>query len=231
MNARTMLEAPRLSESAARAHAMKNCVSVIHAIVRLVEPELDERGRERMKRLRLASDRLRELLAREIAGAEAMASHAGFSVEALVRSVLLRVVDRAEVAGVELVVECRGGTMIGDEASLHEALFNLVCNGIEATPRGGRVSVVTHETEDGDQRWLVRDTGAGIPSEHLGDVGRPFRSRRAGGSGLGLALANAAIREHGGLMRVESAVEVGTTITMWLPRARQSVDVAPDHRT
>ena len=89
----------------------------------------------------------------------AFASHC--SVEAIIRSVVDRIEARAQDAGVHLAVDCAGGEILADASALSEALFNLVANAIEATPRGGSVSLVTRELLNGDQQWVLRDAGHG----------------------------------------------------------------------
>jgi signal transduction histidine kinase len=86
----------------------------------------------------------------------------------------------------------------------------------------------------GDRRWLgitvscadrmvsiaIRDLGIGIPADEIGRVANRFvRGRHAGshGSGLGLAIASRVIRDHGGRLSIESAVNEGTTVTLGLP--------------
>lgn len=211
-----------LSPRAARAHAMKNCVGVIVAISHLLQKELSGASQERTARLRATASRLRELLADDLRD-EGLAVHAPpepttCCVASLVETVTEQLADRAETAGVELFVQCGGGTLLGEERALREALFNLVANAIEATGQAGGVFLATYVTNRGDQHWVVQDTGCGMPADQLRELGKPFRSRREGGSGLGLAIARETVEAHGGSMCVESTVGAGTTITVSLPR-------------
>ena len=210
------------SARAARAHAMKNCVSVIVALCRLAEREVAGVNRERWLHVQSAARRMRDLLAEDLA-AESGEDTSQFPVEAnacgveqLVKSVAERLEARAEEAGVKLRVDCGGGDIQGEESGLSEALFNLVANAIEATPRGGAVSLETRPLPNGDQRWVLHDTGYGIAEDQLGRLGLPHRSRKKGGSGLGFAIARAAIARHGGLLRIESRRGSGTSITVLL---------------
>ena len=111
---------------------------------------------------------------------------------------------------------------LGDRDMLERAMVNLVGNAVKFTPRGGRIEVALGPHEDGS-RVVVRDTGIGIPlaeQEHL--FTRFFRSSLAQreaipGSGLGLSIAHAVVRKHGGDLRVESAEGEGTTFYLELP--------------
>jgi signal transduction histidine kinase len=218
----TLLDGWEPSPHAARAHAMKNCVSVIVALCRLAEREVAGVNRERWTHVQSAARRMRDLLAEDLAaesGRDATQLRVetnACGVEELVKSVAERLEARAEEAGVKLTIDCGGGAIQGQEAGLGEALFNLVANAIEATPRGGAVSLETRPLPNGDQRWVLRDTGYGIADDQLGRLGLRYRSRKKGGSGLGFAIARAAIARHGGLLRIESRRGSGTSITVLL---------------
>ena len=216
----TILEAPVVSARAERAHSMKNCISVIIAIARLIEGELSPRGRERMDRLHAAGVRLSRLVAEDLCEEPrpACSSARPACVATLVHEVMEALIDRAEQARVHLSTECDGGVLVGDEVSLKEALFNVVANAIEATPSGGQVLVTTTATADEDQVWTIEDAGCGIPIERLSSLGRPFGTSRPGGSGIGFAFTRKVVAEHGGVLHVESAVGGGTIVSVWLPR-------------
>jgi signal transduction histidine kinase len=118
----------------------------------------------------------------------------------------------------------------GDPDRLQQILLNLLSNAVKFTPSGGRVWVCI---EMGDP-WadvVVRDTGQGITSQFMPHVFDPFRqadsstTRRHGGLGLGLAVANHLVELHGGIIRVESPGHgLGSTFTIRLPRATGPVD-------
>jgi signal transduction histidine kinase len=205
----------------ARAHAMKNCVSVIAALCRLAELETAGMSRERWKHLQAAAQRLRELLSDDLAVptdevAERHVDARLCRIEALAKAVTERLQPRGEEAGVYLTVDCGGGTIPADQADLGKALFNLVANAIEAAPPGGAVNLETRELSRGDQQWTLRDNGAGIPADQLARLGQAATSRKECGSGLGVALARAAIARHGGLLGMESRDCSGTSITIFL---------------
>lgn len=201
--------------SAARAHEQKNCLSIILAVASLVTPELSKEGRERMERLRAAANRMRELLNADLAQS---ADVAEVDVEALFSAVCESLRDRAEAAKVPLVVKCEGGTVRAAEADLKEALFNLVSNAIDATPAQRSVFIQTAISATGDHEWRIHDSGVGMHSEMLRQVGIPRRSFREGGSGFGVALARAIIERHGGSLRFDSVCGKGTTVSISLPR-------------
>jgi signal transduction histidine kinase len=216
------------SPRAARAHALKNCLAVVSAINRLLEPELSERSRERMQRSQDAVKRMLALIQDDMVAARppATCKRAFVSAEEVFRAVVARVEDRAQAGRVELVVRTGPGGVVGDGAELAEALTNIVLNAIEATPPGGAVFVTTLELADGSQVWAVRDTGPGI-SEHVRDgLGLPFVTGRRGGTGLGLAVARQTFEQHGGQLHIRSIQGSGTLVSTRLPPTREEADGA-----
>ncbi len=105
-----------------------------------------------------------------------------------------------------------------DEAQLRAVFLNLLRNSREAMPRGGTITVRTLR-RDAVVEAEVGDTGGGIPEEGLNRIFEPFYSTKERGTGLGLALAEQVLNEHGGTIRCESTVGRGTTFTMGIPAA------------
>ncbi|HEX6536730.1 MAG TPA: ATP-binding protein [Gemmatimonadaceae bacterium] len=130
----------------------------------------------------------------------------------------------AEAGGVALVIEVdpEARSVHGDPTAVRQVLANLVENAVRYTPPGGRVTVFTAADPRGV--WLgVRDTGVGIPVQHLPRIFErfyrvdPARSRAAGGTGLGLAIVRHLVEAHGGRVEAESAPGSGTTIRALFP--------------
>jgi signal transduction histidine kinase len=221
----TLSIAPRLSAHAERAHAMKNCLAVISMVTELLESEACHTDPDRLGRLRRATARLGALLEEDLLDGFQRSRRApgvqpSCSVEAVVRFVADHVADRAEKARVRVIAQCEGGVIEGDESALSECLLNLMVNAIDASASGGAVFLSTRATRDGNQLWTVRDTGHGIPVDQLYELGRPFASRTRGGWGLGLALVQRTLIDHGGLLHVQSHEGAGTTFSIWLPSDR-----------
>jgi signal transduction histidine kinase len=208
------------SPRAARAHALKNCLAVVRAVNRLLESDVSERSRERLARSQDAVDRMLAIIQEELtADSRPAARDPGYlSTEGMLRDMVARVEDRAQVGRVELFVQAGPGGVSGDGSELTEAFSNVVLNAIEATPPGGAVLVSTHELVDGTQVWAVRDTGPGIPEGVRQRLGTPFvTSRKDDGSGVGFALARQIVERHGGQLHVRTIEGSGTVVSMRLP--------------
>lgn len=109
-----------------------------------------------------------------------------------------------------------------DRERIHQVLFNLVDNAVRFTPPGGRVTVSARADGDRVRVW-VRDTGVGIPPEHLPRLferfyrADPARARGDGGTGIGLAICRSVVEAHGGRIWAESRPGGGSTFTFELP--------------
>lgn len=113
-----------------------------------------------------------------------------------------------------------------NSGQIQQVLLNLIVNARQAMPNGGTLTVGLKTSSDNSVAEIsVKDTGTGIPAEKLQRIFEPFFTtkvadeRGQGGTGLGLSLARDVMETHGGRIRVESAVGVGTTFTLKLPLA------------
>jgi two-component system, OmpR family, phosphate regulon sensor histidine kinase PhoR len=137
-----------------------------------------------------------------------------------------RVAASAKAKGItlDMAIEPGAETIYADRTALEQILLNLVENAIRHTGDAGRITIRT--TRDGDGVSLaVGDTGSGIPPEHLPRIFERFyradsgRSREAGGTGLGLAIVRHLVEAHGGTVRADSTLGVGTTVSIFFPGA------------
>ena len=106
-----------------------------------------------------------------------------------------------------------------DESQIRQALLNLVRNAKEAMPEGGRIRVEVGTVDSGWVRLAVGDSGPGISPENLGKIFDPFFSTKQKGTGLGLALVQQIVSDHGGRIEVDLPPTGGTTFAILLPPA------------
>lgn len=140
----------------------------------------------------------------------------------LVEGVAAEFQGPAAAKGLRLTTEIAQQQAVrGDQTRLTQLLANLVDNAIKYTPAG---EVIISLERAGKWALLkVRDTGVGIPAEHLPHIFERFyrideaRSSSEGGVGLGLSICEWIVRAHGGRIRVESAAGRGSTFKVWLP--------------
>ncbi|HTW36975.1 MAG TPA: heavy metal sensor histidine kinase [Steroidobacteraceae bacterium] len=119
---------------------------------------------------------------------------------------------------------CEGSCGVqADPLLLRRALSNLLSNALKATPRGGQVILRAAAGEKASTVLSVSDTGVGIAAECLPRLGErfyrpdPARTDGASGAGLGLAIVRSIMGLHGGELRIESSIGVGTTASLLFP--------------
>lgn len=123
------------------------------------------------------------------------------------------VADSLARAQISLIVSCEDRSIPMDFDLLRSALVNLIENAIKASDPQSTIELI-----GADNQIIVRDHGRGIPKEEIERITEPFymvdrsRSKKLGGSGLGLALVKQIVDAHHAELRIESEVGVGTSI-------------------
>jgi signal transduction histidine kinase len=202
------------------AHELKNPLAAIQGLAQLLERGADEGpARRRLEVIRAEASRMEAILADYLTFSRPLEclSTGPIELNRLVDEALEALEARAADAGVRLGRTGPGATVVGDGRRLKEALLHLVSNAIEASPSFASVDVSVGPCDDGAE-VTIRDRGRGIAPHDLPRVGTPFFTTRPGGTGLGVVLARAAVRQHGGELRIASEAGSGTSVTMMLPR-------------
>jgi two-component system cell cycle sensor histidine kinase PleC len=146
----------------------------------------------------------------------------------IIRNSLRMVMPRAETAQVTLVedIPSQHFVLVTDSKKLKQVLLNLLSNAVKFTPAGGEVRCAVWE-DIGKQQLViqVKDTGIGIAPKDISKVMMPFGqvdnklSRKYEGTGLGLPLSRKFVELMGGEFTIESELNVGTAVTVRLPKA------------
>ncbi len=145
------------------------------------------------------------------------------ALAALARSVCGGFAAQLREAGLACRVEGQAATVQADPGRLRQVMTNLVSNAVKYSEPGGEVVVRVGETAD-TAFFSVTDTGIGIPPEDQTWIFERFyrtdasRSRKTGGTGVGLTISRAIVRAHGGEIAVRSEPGRGSCFTVTLPR-------------
>ncbi len=149
------------------------------------------------------------------------------SLSDLVRDVLPNVQYEASLRGCHITAIMGQNCVVrGDARLLESALENILRNALRYTPEDGVIEVDLAETESNQQRIAelsVRDRGPGVPAEELDAILRPFyrvdnsRQSKTGGFGVGLAIADRAVRLHGGSIVATNRPDGGLVVRMCFP--------------
>ncbi len=213
-------------------HELRTPLSVISAQAELALRRERSAGeyREALAACLRSAQRMRALvegllaLARADAGQRAL-ERTELEFDVLVRDATREARQQPLAEGMALRLDVQPARVRGDPILLTEVVSNLVTNALRYSRRSGHIDVRLR-TENGSVVLEVADDGPGIPPEALPHLFErfyrvdPARSREQGGSGLGLAITRWIVEAHGGAIRAESRLEVGSTFTVTLPSLR-----------
>ena len=179
--------------------------------------------RRQAERMRLIVEDLLELSRLEASSEEAPYDPVDIGgLLALLRKEVLARVSRPRDVVLQLDSNLR---LLGSETELHSIAANLVSNAVKFTPADGIIEIRWWTDVEGGH-LAVKDTGIGIPAEHIPRLTERFyrvdkgRSRKSGGSGLGLSIVKHALQRHGGRLAIESVEGRGSTFTCHFPAKR-----------
>ncbi len=222
--------------SATVAHEFMNPLGSIKGAVEILEDDFPE-GHEKHTFLEILVKEI-ERLDRTVRSVlrfrrqEKLAKEA-CNPNALLDTILVLTQGEAKQRGVEVVKELPEETrpMPLDADKIQQLFLNIIMNGIQAMPEGGRLTVISQWMEsspagfereegrggNGGLLFTFEDTGVGIPEEAMKSLFEAFYTTKEEGTGLGLVIARKIVEAHGGMIRVESRQGAGTTFRVWLP--------------
>jgi signal transduction histidine kinase len=191
--------------------------------VLLMQPSLQPEVKQSLDRMKKETRRLVRMTNNLLLNAQLDSRSSLSPQQVSLRELLADVRREMNILADGLSLELTPGEEVfvyGDYDLLKQAVLNLVDNAIKFTPLGGRVFLGVSYGSTGAV-IEVADNGQGIPPEVLPHIMEPFFkagiSRSRGGTGLGLAIVKQVVELHGGRVRVESRVGIGTTVKLFFP--------------
>ncbi|MDX6614054.1 MAG: hypothetical protein QOD75_3240 [Blastocatellia bacterium] len=217
--------------SAGLAHEFKNTIATLHGYAQLLQNlSLDEGGKAAAASLLQEVRSLADMVTAFLNFARPQPLEVEeVSLGDLIESCKSELEPLYQKAGIELSVQrpaAPGDKIRADERMLRQAVLNLMRNAAEAmrdTNSGRHVNVrLAKEKDPTGSEWFrleIKDNGPGILPADLGRIFIPFFTTKAGGHGVGLALAHRVITEHGGSLTASNAPEGGAIFSIRLPAA------------
>lgn len=206
-------------------HELRTPLTVIRGNVDLLERNMNEEDRrESLRAIKAEANRMSNVVGDLLMLAEIEAGKGETQEKVSLKRLVSEELERAQsLAGNRKIISGRLENIIinGDAYRLKQLLGNLVSNAIKYTPEGGTITISLFQ-EGEWARLEVKDTGIGIPPEHLSRVFDRFyrvdkaRSRAGGGTGLGLAIVKEIAEQHGGKVTAKSELGKGSIFTVWL---------------
>jgi signal transduction histidine kinase len=197
-------------------------MGVIQGHAKLLEPKVsDEQARWRLQTIQEQIARISKIIQSLLSMARpARGVRQPVELEPLLRNTLSFLREKLQRRRIE--VKCRfapAPSVQGDPERLQQVFLNLFMNAADATPEGGELRVALRGGPVGEAIVEVEDTGPGIGEEDAARIFEPFfTTKPAGqGSGLGLAVVQGIVAEHGGTIELESPPGAGARFTVTLP--------------
>ena len=209
------------------AHEIRNPLGIIRAAAQMLQQFLGDSAAlgEYAQVMQTEIDRVDRLIEQLLAYASPRILQRGpIDVAQLINRALVLTRAYAAQHDIQLVVEIDTDLPLveGDAELLHQALVNLLLNGIQATPRSGTVCLSAHTPAEELHATptlilTISDTGHGICPDDLPHIFDPFFTTRADGTGLGLSIVQQIVQEHGGAIDVQSESGAGASFVLRLP--------------
>ncbi len=214
------------------AHEVNTPLAVISSYAQILAKRIDRNGGEAkmLERITAQTFRASEIVDSLLNFSRASGSGtAPTDVNRVLEDALVLVAPQLDAAGVSVEKRLEAAVAVQANAGkLQQVFLNLFLNARDAMPRGGALAVKTAASAGGDAVEIrVSDTGVGISEAAQRRIFDPFFTTKGPrrGTGLGLAVAYGIVQEHSGAIAVDSAPGQGTTFTIALPAAKQSVHV------
>jgi two-component system NtrC family sensor kinase len=228
-------------QSAAIAHELGTPLHSIAGYIQLllIDTQLPEDARRRLTIIESQLDRISEALRTMLASTEQPAPQVQpLDLNSVLGDLLYLTSPGMSLGNVQVYTNLQQDLplVLADGNQLQQVFLNLIANAFDAMPVGGALHVETAVEEASNavpgrpkarhMQYItvrLRDTGQGIPEEHLSKIFDPFFTTKAAGQGTGIGLAVCAhiIQANGGSITVQSQVGQGSTFTVRLPMAEK----------
>jgi signal transduction histidine kinase len=231
-----LYEAEHLSKvgqlAAGIAHEIRNPLNYISLAVDHLKSDLCDSGPE----TRMQSEELLDKIKEEVRRVNYMVLNfmsygrplklriSMISCDELIDRALPLLQERLTEQRIEVIREPAPGLppLEADPELLRTCIINLITNAAQAMPNGGRITLgVRFDPAEHLFRISCADEGAGIKPEDIPKISQPYFTTKEAGIGLGLAITERIIKEHGGRLEVESVVGEGTVFAIILPASRK----------
>jgi PAS domain S-box-containing protein len=205
--------------AAGLAHEIRNPLTTLKGFTQLIESQNGQANKTYTNLMLSALDRIEMITNEFMAVAKPQViKFQEHDLIALTKQVVSFSASQALLKNVDIIEHFDDihATLICEGNQIKQVLINLIKNGIEAMPNGGKLEISLNQVENGLQ-IKIKDSGIGIPEDILPKLGEPFYTLKEKGTGLGLMVSFRIIESHKGTISFESEENEGTTVIITLP--------------
>ena len=205
------------------AHEINNPLDSLYNLMHLLRanPHLDATGKELVELAEGEIARLSNLTKRTLAPHRETKFPVVTRLSAILDDVCSLFQPQFQATGIEVRRDFRSeGEVTLHANDLRQVFTNLISNALDAMGRDGRLDLSIENKTEGEVEVTIRDTGCGIPVEHIGTIFEPFFTTKGDkGTGIGLWVVKGIVERRGGRILVESSTtgQTGTSFTIVLP--------------
>jgi two-component system phosphate regulon sensor histidine kinase PhoR len=211
-------------------HELRTPLTVIHGYLELIEQQDNPELQTIIMEMQKQSHRMNHLV-EDLLNLSRLESGKELPEETIQSSGLLNTLEQEAQALSQnrhhiTVLNEFSGSLLGSPKDVHSAFSNLVSNAVRYTPTGGSIIISMLHNAAGGVDFSVKDTGFGIPSDHISRLTERFyristsRSRELGGTGLGLSICKHVLNLHQAELIIQSEPGKGSTFTCRFPKKR-----------
>lgn len=206
--------------AASIAHELRNPITTLKGFTQLLKASASDDSVRYISVIEDEIERMESILGEMLVLSKpSLKKKIAFSLDQLITDMVAVIKPKANMEGIEVIkkIELNKVPLIyGDPDKIKQVLLNLFKNALEAMKEGGTLSTLLAE-DDGKLNLVVSDTGKGMTDHQVSQVFMPFFSSKPGGTGLGLPFVLKTVEDHGGTIKVESQVDVGTQFILSFP--------------
>lgn len=205
------------------AHEVRNPLSSVKGLALLLQGKFSEKSREREAAAMLIREveRMNRTISELLSFSRPASLETGWVdlAELIDRQVRLLKVDTAsDAVNFKMEIAADLPPVAADTDRLNQVVFNIILNGVQAMEYGGEMIIKAWSDSEASMVVVtVTDTGIGMDEETMAQVFFPYFTTKKDGTGIGLAISQKIIAEHGGAIQVSSTPDHGTVVTVTLP--------------
>jgi len=202
------------------AHEIRNPMTVISGFIQMMNTDDQHPYQVYTKLIESELERINLIISEFLVLSKPhVTSTKEFSLEKIAQDVVMLFNPELNLRGIVLSESWDApiALVIGEQNQIKQVFINIIKNSIEALEGGGTLQVSTDLDNEGYVCIHIRDNGAGMTQDVVKKIFEPFFTTKSSGTGLGMMISQKIIREHGGKIVIDSRVNKGTEVSIYLP--------------